>query len=60
MTLYSTSDEERDTILSFLLFKEINEFPKRVQYSVVDRLVTGQVAQFESLYASMWMEEEAG
>ena len=51
MALYSTSAEDLETMNCFLDFHEIRESPKKIQYPVVDLLVSIQDAQFASVYA---------
>ena len=47
---YSTSAEERETVVCFLVFHEIGELPNITKYAVKDRLVRGQLAQSASQY----------
>lgn len=57
---YSASVEDRETVGCFLDFQEINELPKNTQNLVIDRLVSGQVAQSESLNALSCRGESLG
>ena len=45
---YSAFALDRETVFCFLVFQEINEFPRNIQYHVVDRRVPGHLAQFSS------------
>ena len=51
MDLYSTSAEDLKTILCFFDFQEIKESPMETQNPVMERFVSGQVAQSESAKA---------
>jgi len=42
--LYSTSDEERETVLCFLVFQDINDAPRKMQKPMVDLRVSRQEA----------------
>jgi hypothetical protein len=46
--LYSASDEDLETVICFLAFQEMREFPKKKQYPEVDLLVSMQPAQSAS------------
>ena len=48
MERYSASALDRETVFCFLDFQEINEFPRNIQYPVVDRRVSGHLAQSAS------------
>lgn len=45
---YSASVDDLETLLCFLDFHEISEFPRKMQYPVTDRLVVRQPPQSES------------
>lgn len=45
---YSASAEDNEIVFCFLLFHEIKEFPRKTQYPVVERRVTGHPAQSAS------------
>ena len=49
MALYSASAEDLDTIACFFDFQEINESPRKMQYPVIDLLVSRHDAQSASL-----------
>ena len=51
MVLYSASAEDLETMDCLLDFHEIRESPKKIQYPVVDHLVSIQDAQSTSMYA---------
>ena len=45
---YYASALDHDTVFCFLVFQEINEYPKNIQYLVVDRCVSGHLTQSTS------------
>ncbi len=48
MLLYSASTEEQAIVVCFFIFQDINEAPRKIQYPVMDLLVSIQVAQLAS------------
>lgn len=48
MARYSASKEDLETMCCFLDFQEIGVLPKRITYTVTDRLVSKQAPQSES------------
>lgn len=58
--LYSASVEDLLTVTCFLDFQEINQSPMKMQNPVIDLLVSGQVAQSESLKALSCSDEVDG
>jgi len=48
MDRYSASTEDLETACCFLDFQEMRESPKKTQYPVIERRVSGQPAQSES------------
>jgi hypothetical protein len=60
MALYSDSIEDLETRYCFLLFQNIRESPKNIHQPVIERRVSGQLAQSASLKATRWIEEPAG
>lgn len=57
---YSVSADDLDTVLCFFVFHDTGELPNIMKYPVVDRLVTGQLAQSESQYAYNCMSQTDG
>lgn len=51
MARYSASAEERETVVCFFDFHEINESPRKMQKPVTDLLVSAQPAQSQSVKA---------
>ena len=49
--LYLASEELLEIVCCFLDFQEMRDSPRKIEKPVTDFLVSGQVAQSESLYA---------
>ena len=45
---YSASTLDRETVFCFLVFQDIDEFPRNIQYLVVNRCVSGHLDQSAS------------
>ncbi len=60
IALYSASAEDLDTVVCFLDLHDTREFPKKMQYPVVDLRVSGHPAQSESEKALMCSSELDG
>lgn len=56
--LYSASLEDFDTVGYFLDFQLMGLSPNLIKYPVIERLLSGQVAQSESEYACKIGESE--
>jgi hypothetical protein len=52
--------EYLEILICLLDFHEISDSPKKTQYPIMDRRVSGQPAQSESQKAFNWREHEVG
>jgi hypothetical protein len=50
MEWYSASADDLETTTCFLLFHDMSDLPRKIQYPVIERLVKGHHAQSVSQY----------
>jgi len=51
MDRYSASADDLETVTCFLLFHDMRDLPRNIQYPVIEHLVKGHRAQYASQYA---------